>query len=231
MRTAATAPMTRPDARIIHGRQVVPVDDNGNGPLKDPQVSSDDIAAGNDSDHVGAKEGDVAPGTRLADDAPGRARSGPSSFRNRSGASIQNRVCSPFLRTGNRWSWQPKGPTASCDSGLWKESVAAFRHGFDIVLGVLAFTERLSNGKDVVRKIRLLDDGVRPHGLDELVLCKQTTRMRRHECHEVEGLRATGRPSFRTSRSAGISVTGPNRKPWSPSTTVLAHLDSSLIRR
>ena len=33
--------------------QVVPVDDNGNGPLKDPQVPPDDIAAGNDSDRVG----------------------------------------------------------------------------------------------------------------------------------------------------------------------------------
>ena len=54
--------------------QVVPVDDNGSGPLKDPQVPPDDIAAGNDSDRVGAKEADVAPGTRLADDAPGRAR-------------------------------------------------------------------------------------------------------------------------------------------------------------
>ena len=54
--------------------QVVPVDDNGNGPLKDPQVPPDDIAAGNDSDRVGTEETEVALSTRLAHVAPARAR-------------------------------------------------------------------------------------------------------------------------------------------------------------
>ncbi len=54
--------------------QVVPVDDNGNGPLKDPQSPPDDIAAGNDSDRVGTEEAEVVPATRLAYDAPARAR-------------------------------------------------------------------------------------------------------------------------------------------------------------
>jgi eukaryotic-like serine/threonine-protein kinase len=54
--------------------QVVPVDDNGNGLLKDPQIPPAEIAAGIGSDRVVAKEADVAPGTRLAYDAPARAR-------------------------------------------------------------------------------------------------------------------------------------------------------------
>ena len=54
--------------------QVVPVDDNGNGPLKDPQVPQDAIAAGNDSDRAGTKETEDALSTRLAHVAPARAR-------------------------------------------------------------------------------------------------------------------------------------------------------------
>jgi DNA-binding winged helix-turn-helix (wHTH) protein len=54
--------------------QVVPVDDNGNGPLKDPRVSSDDIAAGNESERVGTEGAEVPLSTRLAYVAPARAR-------------------------------------------------------------------------------------------------------------------------------------------------------------
>jgi DNA-binding winged helix-turn-helix (wHTH) protein/Tol biopolymer transport system component len=53
--------------------QVIPVDDNGNGPSKDPQVPPDAIAAGNDSDRVGTQETEVSLSTRLAHVAPARA--------------------------------------------------------------------------------------------------------------------------------------------------------------
>jgi len=54
--------------------QVAPVDDNGDGPLKDRQVPPDDITAGNDSDRASTEEAEVALSTRLADVAASRAR-------------------------------------------------------------------------------------------------------------------------------------------------------------
>ena len=54
--------------------QVVPVDDNGNGSLKDPQVPPDDIAAGNDGDLVGTQEIEGALSKRLAHVVPARPR-------------------------------------------------------------------------------------------------------------------------------------------------------------
>ena len=55
--------------------QVVPVDDNGNGPVKEAPVPQDAIAAGNgnDSDRVGT-EAEVPLSRRLAHVAPARAR-------------------------------------------------------------------------------------------------------------------------------------------------------------
>ena len=61
--------------------QVVPFDDNGNGPLKDqPQVPSDDFVASNDSDRVGIEGVEVPLSTRLAHVAPARARWRPWIF-------------------------------------------------------------------------------------------------------------------------------------------------------
>src|SRR5262245_55344980 len=53
--------------------QVVPVDDYGNGPLKDPQAPPDDIVASNGSDGVGI-EGAKGPFSTLVQVSPARAR-------------------------------------------------------------------------------------------------------------------------------------------------------------
>ena len=53
--------------------EVVPVDDHGNGPLKDPQIPPDDIAAGTGSGRVGPEEAAVALSTRFAHVPPSRA--------------------------------------------------------------------------------------------------------------------------------------------------------------
>ena len=45
------------------------------------------------------------------------------------------------------------------------------------------------------------------------------------------GVSDTGRPSFRTSRSAGINVTGPNRKPWDERSTGKSSTDTSADAR
>jgi hypothetical protein len=69
------------------------------------------------------------------------------------------------------------------------EPIASFRHGRDVPLGIRTLTERFADRENVVGEIRFFDDGVRPDGLNQLFLCKQTAGVRRQINEQIERLR------------------------------------------
>ena len=66
------------------------------------------------------------------------------------------------------------------------EAIAPLRDGFNVSIRIRAVPERLADGEDVIREVRLLHHRVRPDALQYLVFREQAAWTRREEDEQIE---------------------------------------------
>ena len=106
----------------------------------------------------------------------------------------------------------PRDGLAVALAHLSDKTVAPPRYGLDVFLPGGGFAEGLAQNRDVVGKVALLHNHVRPNAMNQLIFVDEMAMRVDEYTKSVEDLRAQGdRLSFpRQRRSPGSSRKGPN---------------------